>query len=172
MWLNVLDAPSEPSIDDRTLSISSSALTLLLCDVFARGKSIRFRARGFSMTPFIRNGDVVTIAPKKERRLGLGDIVAARHPVTGKTVVHRLVAIRSGGFMLQGDNSITSDGWVSEENILGVVTQIERDNKRVWLGLGYERYGIAFLARHRLLPLTIYQGRKIFSRFLRRYKHE
>ncbi len=124
------------------------------------------------MKPFIRNGDVVTIVPKTERRLSTGDIVAARHPITGKIVVHRLIATQSDGFVLQGDNSTAPDGLVPEQNILGLVTQIERDNQRVWLGLGYERHWIAFLARHRLLPMIVYQGRKIFSRFLRRYKHE
>lgn len=148
------------------LAISGNVLDMLLCQVLARGMSFRFRARGYSMSPFIRDGDVVTIAPKTGRPLRPGAIVAAHHPASGKLIVHRIIAAQANGFILQGDNAVTPDGWVSSAQVLGSVTRVERGAKRIRLGLGPERYWIAFLARQRWLPLILFQGRRRLPRFL------
>ena len=104
------------------------------------------------MAPFIRDGDVITVAPFKDKVPRIGEVLAFIHPETGKLVVHRTVARYGDAFLMQGDNvGEQSDGLVPVKNLQGRVTRIERNGKAVFLGLGVERYLIAWLSRVRLL---------------------
>ena len=116
--------------------------------VLEKGLSFRFRAKGWSMAPFIRDGDIVTLSPLKIASPRVGDIYAFVHPVMHKMVVHRAVAKYEKGLLFKGDNSLgKKDGVIPFELLLGRVIQIERNNHRVCLGLGVERYLIAWLSR-------------------------
>jgi hypothetical protein len=118
----------------------------LLGAVLARGIPFRFEARGSSMSPFIRNGDLVTVAPLLGRPARFGEVVAFAGPVEG-LVVHRVIATRLGGYSIRADNSRFSDGLVSAARIFGAVDRVERRGRRVRLGLGPERVLVAGLAR-------------------------
>ena len=135
----------------RNLSLSGPALVDLLGAVMERGARFRFQARGFSMSPLIKDGDVVTVSPLLNRYPGLGDIVAVIHQKTGSLVVHRLVGKQGGAYLVKGDNAAERDESVAKENILGWVTQVERKGKRIFLGLGPEKFLIAVLTRTGLL---------------------
>ena len=55
-------------------------------------------------------------------------------------------------WLIRGDGlALPHDGSVPTANILGRVVRIERQDRRVRLGLGVERYGITLLARLGLL---------------------
>jgi hypothetical protein len=137
------------------LTLSGSALLELMRAVLARDVPFRFCARGWSMAPFIRDGDVVTVSPFGRARPGVGQVVAFTRPEEGNVVVHRVVARRGRDSYIQGDGvPDCADGIIPAENLLGEVTRVERDGHDVWLGLGPERYAIAWLSRtRRLVPL-------------------
>lgn len=125
-------------------------------DVLATGAAFQFRAKGHSMTPFIKTGDLITVAPASKVKPSLGKVVAFIHPVTAHLVIHRVIARRGSSFLIQGDNiSPQSDGWVPSQSILGCVTRIQRDGRRVTFGLGFERYLLAPLSRLGLLHLLL-----------------
>lgn len=132
------------------LSLSGPALRDLLRAILARNVPFRFRARGFSMSPFIRDDDIVTVSPKAGREPQAGDVVAVYHLQTQKLIIHRILARKAGGCLVQGDNLSRSDGLILPENVLGRVTRVERDGRPVLLGLGPERRLIALLIRHDL----------------------
>jgi hypothetical protein len=155
-----LPKPVLYSVPGGILSLSGHALQMFLRAVLARGASFRFKARGFSMHPFIRDGDVVTVSPQGGGQVGLGEVAAFCHPHTRKLVVHRVLAQGVGGYWLRGDNAAESDGLVSGEEVLGRVTRVERHGRRVRLGLGWERLVIALLCRYNLLqPLLVWARR-------------
>jgi hypothetical protein len=136
------------------LPLSGRALSELMRAVLARGVPFRFCARGWSMAPFVRDGDLITVSPFRRARPGVGDVVAFLRPGTGNVVVHRVVARRGRDWFIQGDGVPGhADGLVPPENLLGRVTRVERNGRTVWLGLGPERYAIAWLSRtKRLVP--------------------
>jgi hypothetical protein len=137
------------------LSLSGAAFIALLRAVLDKGVPFRFRATGFSMSPFIRNGDVLTVSPLSGRPR-LGDVIAFVNQGTGGLAIHRVVGTSAGGCIIRGDNSSRDDGYVPEANMLGRITKVERNGKKILLGLGPERYLIAFLARKGLLiPLFL-----------------
>jgi hypothetical protein len=138
------------------LSLSGTSLVDLFRAVLEKGVRFRFQAKGFSMSPFIKDGDVVTVSPLSDRSPGIGDVVAFIHQGTGKLVVHRLVGKRGDSYLIKGDNSPETDGLIPKANILGCVRKVERDGKKVFLGIGPERFLIAFLTRTGLLfPLLV-----------------
>lgn len=134
------------------LPLSGLALLELMRAVLAKGVPFRFKARGWSMAPFIRDGDVITISPPGGSLPGIGKVVAFIRPEDGKLVVHRIVGRQGAAVLIQGDN-VTSlpDGIVPQENLLGRVMRIERDGRPIWMGLGPERFLIAWFSRLRFL---------------------
>ncbi len=134
------------------LPLSGQALLDLMRAVLARGAPFRFCARGWSMAPFIRDGDVITVSPLQNGLPGVGDVIAFARPETGNLVVHRVVARRGTDSLVQGDSMPEyTDGMIPAENLLGRVTRVERDGREVLLGLGPERSVIAWLSRVGLL---------------------
>lgn len=123
--------------------------------VLAKGYSFRFKAKGSSMSPFIRDGDVITIESLKKPPQ-IGDIVAYQQPDSGMLVVHRIVARQGSKTMILGDGIHNQpEDNVPIEKLLGRVSLIERNKKQINLGLGPERMIIAWLSKKKLLiPIT------------------
>lgn len=149
------------------LSFSGPAFLELIRAVLDRGVPFRFKARGVSMHPFIRHGDVITITPLFDNLPRYGDVVAFVRPKVSTLIVHRVVGKRDGAFLIKGDNTAYFDEPVPTASILGSVTKVERDGKEVYLGLGPERLFIAFLTRRGIFsPLLLQMCR--LARFVTR----
>lgn len=134
------------------ISFSSESLVELIRSAFAKNSSFRFKVSGFSMSCFIKDGDIVTISPLSVSQVGFGKSVAFIRPDIKKLVIHRIIGQNNGCFITKGDNSIEIDGLIPKENILGCVTKIERGGRAVRLGLGPERLVVAFLSKNGILP--------------------
>lgn len=158
------------------LSLSEPALRGLLQDVLAKGVPFRFKAKGFSMRPFIEDGDVITVVPFSPPEAHSGDVVAFIDPRVDRLAVHRIVAKSDEGILMRGDNLPEEDGIVPMDNLLGLVTKVERQGQEVSLGLGPERRLVAFLSRKGyLLRLRALLGRwlrpLVYARNSRFRKH-
>jgi len=141
--------------DTAPQSLPNRGFAELMTAVLEKGKSFRFQAAGASMSPFIRDGDILTIAPVAPG-IRLGEVVAFRQPETERLAVHRVVARGKARFLIRGDNSSQADGWVGVEQILGHVRRIEHQGRLVHFGLGCERFPIAWLSRAGMLrPLVL-----------------
>jgi signal peptidase I len=98
------------------------------------GLRIRFRTAGASMSPTIRDGEVVIVEPAAPESIRAGDIVLAaseRGPL-----VHRVTGRAKGDgsgdlFILRGDASITADVPIPGDRIRGRVIAVERDGRPV-----------------------------------------
>ncbi len=150
--------PSLNQLSGNERRLSGPALVELMRAILGKGRPFRFCARGWSMSPFVRDGDLITVAPLPPRgrtRAGvydLGEIVAFVSPSNGRLVVHRIVGRHESRFLIQGDNLPNrAVATVERDGILGRIVQVERGRKRVWLGLGPERFAIALLSRVGLL---------------------
>jgi hypothetical protein len=147
--------------EDCEWSISGAALAELLRDVLTKGVPFTFRAGGFSMSPFIKDGDDVTLFPLNGISPGLGDVVAFIHKKNGMPFIHRVVGKKGNTYLLKGDNTTETDGFLSESDILGCVRMVERKGLRVFFGLGPERFLIAYLNRRGILLTLILMLRKL-----------
>lgn len=136
-------------------SLSGQALSEVAHEVLARGHSFRFHAMGTSMSPFIRDGDVITLVPFEAAGSSSGVVVAFINPVTGRLVVHRIIAVIGNRCRIRGDNCEEEDGEIPHDSIIGTVSNIERAGKPVRFGLGSERALIALLSRRQWLSPCI-----------------
>ena len=166
------DKPTRPglfAVKAQDLPLSGQALLELMQAVLSRGRAFRFCARGWSMSPFIQDGDVITVSPLPSNLPRVGEVVAFVRPEDERLVVHRVLARRNSAVFIQGDNGPgLPDGFIPRDALLGRVTRIERRGKAVWLGLGPERFAIAWLSRLALLiPLRDRLG-TLFTSIFRR----
>jgi signal peptidase I len=147
---------SRPYSPRHELRLSGRGLRQLLEAVLEKRRSFRFRATGFSMSPFIKDGDVLTLSPLARGKPRLGDIVAFPNATTNGLVVHRVVEIEGDCAMTKGDNADWPDGRVPLGDVLARVTLVERGGRNVRRGLGAERLFIASLSRKGWLrPLLV-----------------
>lgn len=140
------DTQTSPD-EEKVLSISGSALVNLFQAVQEKGARFRFQAKGFSMSPFIKSGDVVTVYPLTEYTPVVGDVVVFTNQRAGKLIVHRLVEERSDNYLVKGDNTPGMDSPVRKSDIRGCVRRVERNGNKILLGLGPEKYVIALMSR-------------------------
>jgi signal peptidase I len=142
------------------IACDSATFAELGTTILALGKSLRFRARGYSMHPLVRDGDLLTIEPVDVRSLQRGDLVFFRNP-QGEVVVHRMVRRTGQGdslsFEVKGDGLPAPDGLVPGKEIFGRVTSIERDGVRMDMrqpGMRLLGLGVALLdpVRIRSIP--------------------
>lgn len=150
------------------LLLSGPAMVEILRSVLNKGAQARFRAKGFSMSPFIKNEDVLTLSPLQNTLPSVGDVIAFVLRPMNKLCVHRVVGKKGGLYMTRGDNSNEADESVLRENVLGLVTRVEREGKEVYLGLGPERFLIAFLGRKGLLLSLIVPLWKVICTVVKR----
>lgn len=118
-----MDETPRPALED------GFPLAGLMRDVLGRGKPFRFEARGASMYPAVRDGDVVTVAPFAGGAPRTGDVVAFVHEATGGVRLHRIVGVEAGRFLVKGDNALASDGALDREALLGLVVGVERGGR-------------------------------------------
>ena len=129
----------------------NEAVAGLLTDALRAGHSFSFRAGGFSMSPFIKDGDLITVSPFGNMQPGRGDIVAFLDAANNGLTVHRIIKRQGIDFIMKGDNIRTADMPVGESKLLGRVTGIRRREKERHLGLGSERGLLAALSQAGIL---------------------
>ena len=112
------------------LRLESDGFESLIDEVLSKGDTLRFRARGVSMQPFIRDGDILEIQPNGGELFRTTDIVLCKSP-KGKLVAHRIVGIKPGEghdkLIIQGDALGQPDGNIDPGDVLGKVVAVIHD---------------------------------------------
>ena len=82
---------------------------------------------GTSMLPLLREReDVVVIRPCKSVRIL--DVILYRR-ADGKTVLHRVVGVRKGSYVLRGDNQVRNESGVTDKQIIGKLSAFYRKGR-------------------------------------------
>jgi signal peptidase len=123
------------------LTLSRDDFGALSAAVLERGDSLRFRACGSSMRPFIRDGDVLLVRAGLEIRPG--DVVLCRVG-EGRLLAHRAARIYrqscQRSILLQGDARLWADGLLPLDSVLGRVVAVERGTRCIRLDAGLFRW--------------------------------
>lgn len=103
--------------------------------------------RGVSMLPMIKTGrDVVIIEPKRER-LKQYDVALYRRG--DAYVLHRVIEVQDGRYLIRGDNTYV-DEFIPEEDVIGVLAEYYKGRKLVSLdSLSYKKYVIKRVGSYR-----------------------
>lgn len=133
-------------------SLPGPVLVGLCRDILKKGVLFRFSVPGTSMSPFIQNGDIITLVPYSQASCRSGDVVAFVQPGTERLVVHRVVGVSPEGCRIRGDNTHGTEEEIPHACIFGKTIRVERCGEVIRFGLGPERVIIALLSRWQLLP--------------------
>jgi signal peptidase I len=110
-------------------------------EIIAQGRSVQILAAGYSMFPFLRKGDILTINPAPIDLIKRGDIVV--YELNEKWIAHRVIHInhKSEGleFLLRGDTCVAFDPPVNKENFIGKVSEFQRLHRQKKLNGRYRR---------------------------------
>ncbi len=113
------------------LNLKREDFTSIAQEVLGRERILRFKAKGGSMSPFIRNGDVVEVVPSKGK-INLGDIILY-HSSYGNPVVHRVIQRNKESIITKGDSVPNSDQPILSKQVLGRVVVVEKNGWRMRL---------------------------------------
>jgi hypothetical protein len=106
----------------------------LLVESIKEGRETKLNIEGYSMQPMLKSADEVFF--KKTKDLSFGDLAVYRK--NGAFIVHRFIRKKKMGnedfFILKADNSLEVDEPVSDTQIIGVVTKVNRQGKLLELG--------------------------------------
>ncbi len=80
------------------------------------GETVSFRPKGNSMSPKIKSGQLVTVAPTDE--INVGDIVLCK--VKGKDYLHLVSAIKDDRYQISNNHGFVN-GWIWRPAIFGKV---------------------------------------------------
>ena len=107
------------------------SLDALAAESLRRGTTLRVRARGGSMLPFLRDGDVLVVRPAAAAEIGIGDVICYEPPAGG-LCLHRVIAREDRGFVTRGD-ALAYVEVVPDAAVLGWVIVRERRGRHAAL---------------------------------------
>lgn len=96
----------------------------LAAQVLRQGRPLRIKARGVSMLPFLRDGDVALVMPAAETAIGVGDVICYETP-PGGLVLHRVIEHARDRFVTKGD-ALRFTEVVDPGYVLGKVVAVQR----------------------------------------------
>lgn len=109
--------------------VSMDELVPIMEESLERGGKVTFTPKGTSMLPMLRsNVDTVTlekpVLPLKKYDLPL----YVRD--NGMYVLHRVVKVEKDGYVMRGDNQLINERGITDEQIIGLVTDFSRKGKQ------------------------------------------
>ncbi|MFC2155975.1 S24/S26 family peptidase [Acidobacteriota bacterium] len=129
----------EPVIEKRKeeMFIYGPEMAGLISAVHDKGAVFRFKAPGSSMRLSIRDKDILTLSPLHGMAPLPGEVAAFRRPRTNRLILHRVIKKKGKSFFFRGDSQHHIDANIPQENIIGVVTQVERSGRKLFRPTGF-----------------------------------
>jgi hypothetical protein len=96
----------------------------LAADLLRRGAPLRIKARGGSMLPFLRDGDVALVMPAAGTEIGVGDVICYE-TAAGRLFLHRVIEHSRERFVAKGD-ALAFTECIDPGQVLGRVVAVQR----------------------------------------------
>ena len=129
--------------------------------LLAEGKSVRIKAKGRSMEPFIRDGrDEIVLAAGIAPEIGRTVLARTAEGI----VLHRVIKIEGNAVTLMGDGNLYKTESCLREDIIAVVTRIVRKGKDIDPECFMERFKAETWRIARPLRRTLLKTWRIFCR--------
>ena len=149
----------------------------LRTEAIRQGHAVKTLAQGYSMFPFLRKGDILTVEPVPMEDIKRGDIVVFES--NEQWIAHRVIRISDRNneiqFLLRGDTNLQFDPVVNEGNYVGKVFSFQREKKsilvssltrRFWKGF-IQLFGILYNFFWTSLRLALSFGYRCIRKYIR-----
>lgn len=124
------------------------------------GRTVRFRLKGHSMFPLLRNDkDEIILGPFLKEELRQMDVVLFKYK--GKHLLHRILKREGNQLYIQGDGSFVGKEECTTDDVVGKVCAIVRNSNRITYVENWQWK----------LPSFIWKNTGIFRTFLLRILH-
>lgn len=144
--------PPEASVVAKKELLKEARIELL-----QKGHHIRISLDGYSMFPLLLPKDEAVVRPLNGKPPVLGDIALIELPE--KWIAHRVVQIKSEGTnwiaVSQGDSLVQPDRVVNADKIVGVVSQVFRDDRELAFDSGWRGITGKLMVKLRPFPQAI-----------------
>ena len=138
------------------IELSNISAGILIKELIRKNKRVKLKARGESMFPAIRDGDVITIAPPDPSKQETGDIVVCMDETSERILIHRIISKSQETITTKGDFCLKSDGARPKSSIIGYVCHIKNDSSvLIFSKNSICKKTVAFLSRTNILALTV-----------------
>ena len=140
--------------------MNTQEATSLRKQLIENNHAVKIVASGYSMFPFMRNGDLLTISPVPMEEIQIGDVAVFER--NNDWISHRVIDIRKTNnettLILRGDTCIQNDPLVTKENYIGKTLSFERGGKVYEVG-SFKRKNkrIVRLGGLRVTPLFVFK---------------
>lgn len=123
------------------------------------GKEVVFSVRGSSMSPFLKERDLITVKPLTKMTLKIGHIVLAYFK--NGYILHRIIHLDKYHVFLAGDANLAQIEKIERKEIIGFLSEATRNDKQIPL---YTRR-VLFLANvwYHIRPL-----RRVWAKLFKR----
>jgi len=131
----------------KILNLKREDFTFITQKVLGREKSLRFKAKGESMRPFIRDGDILEITPVNGEEIRLGDVIFYRvgeRRMIAHRVIEKIIQNDKLIFLTKGDSNMGEGEKVYLEQVIGRVKAIERKGRKIRIDEGLNRLMYVF----------------------------
>ncbi len=117
---------------------------------------IKVKGYGNSMSPFIKSGETIFLRPiNMKTKVKTGDIIAVTDKNEEKIIIHRVIGRKNISVQLKGDNCKKDDGWLSQDNIIGIAIQKEKLSGEIVLFEKWKNILIALASKTKILNYCI-----------------
>ena len=120
--------------------------------VINAGKIAEFETHGFSMIPLLHDGGDRVRLTKPNGKLSIGD-VALCVTDADKYVLHRVIALEDGGYVLKGDNCINTEFCKGDDCVIGLACAFIRRGRLITT----DSFAYKFYCRFRKPLLRLWQ---------------
>ncbi len=111
--------------------MNTQEATSLRKQLIENNHAVKIVASGYSMFPFMRNGDIQTISSVPIEEIQIGDVAVFER--NNDWISHRVIDIRKTNnettLILRGDTCIQFDPLVTKENYIGKTISFERNGR-------------------------------------------
>lgn len=97
-------------------------------EALEKGKKVEFETHGHSMIPLLHDGGDRVIIQLNTTPLKINDVALCKTD-TSKFVLHRVIALSDGGYILKGDNCVNTERCLSDNDVIGVACAFIRRGK-------------------------------------------
>jgi hypothetical protein len=113
------------------MTIDNKLLFAAVEQRIAEGQQVQLPLRGTSMTPTLKDGDILTLEPVAGGQCAVGDVVLFRY--CGLHLLHRIISIKGDTVTMQGDNCRNSET-VKADDIVARLTEVRRGDAVLAVG--------------------------------------
>ena len=110
--------------------IKLSEVSDLMLEVLNSGGEVSFITAGISMMPLLRDRCDKVFLSKPKQKPKKNDVVFYQRE-NGQYVLHRIISVKNGEYVLRGDNQSVCEYGITDKHIIAVAVAFERNGKHI-----------------------------------------